>query len=349
MTKSKRGNMDKIMIVGGAGYIGCHAVRLFEDMGFKVVVVDNLSTGHISSVDKRAHFYKCDIRNKGALKAIMEMEKPDGVVHFAALSLVGVSMQKPLDYFSNNVYGMQILLECMQETGIKYIVFSSSAAVYGDVPKMPITEDTQAHPINPYGETKLFMEKIMHWCDMAYGIKYVSLRYFNAAGAYGDGSIGEDHNPETHLIPLILQVPLGKRENISVFGKDYPTPDGTCIRDYIHVMDLADAHVKAMQYLLQGGQSDIFNLGTGCGSSVDEMIGIAEEVTGQKIKRVYTARRAGDPARLVASNEKAFHILGWMPRTDIKHTIETAWLFHRMNPNGYENDTAALEAYYGNL
>ncbi len=325
----------KILIVGGAGYIGSHNVRLFLDSGFEVVIVDNLNTGHISAVDKRAKFYKCDIRDKAELKRIFEAEKPDGVVHFAALSLVGVSMKQPLEYFSNNVYGMQILLEVMHETGVNKIVFSSSAATYGNVEKMPITEDTPTNPINPYGETKLMMEKMMKWCDMAYGIKYVSLRYFNAAGAYDDGSIGEDHNPETHLIPLILQVPLGKRDHVSVFGDDYDTRDGTCIRDYIHIMDLADAHVRAIKYLLSGGESQIFNLGTGDGQSVNEMIVAAEKAVGAPIKKEYAERRAGDPAMLIASNKKAKEILGWEPKYSLDRIMETAWKFHKSHPNGY--------------
>ncbi|MCD8371757.1 MAG: UDP-glucose 4-epimerase GalE [Clostridia bacterium] len=327
----------KILIVGGAGYIGSHNVRLFLDRGYEVVIVDNLNTGHMSAVDKRAKFYKCDIRDKAELKAIFEKEQPDGVVHFAALSLVGVSMKQPLEYFSNNVYGMQILLEVMKETGVNKIVFSSSAATYGDVEKMPITEDTPTNPINPYGETKLMMEKMMKWCDMAYGIHYVSLRYFNAAGAYDDSSIGEDHNPETHLIPLILQVPLGKRDHISVFGNDYDTRDGTCIRDYIHIMDLADAHVRAIEYLLKGGESQIFNLGTGDGQSVNEMIVAAEKAVGKPIKKEYAARRAGDPARLIASNKKAKDILGWEPKYSLDKIMETAWLFHQKHPDGYND------------
>lgn len=329
--------MNKILIVGGAGYIGSHNVKLFLNRGYEVVVVDNLNTGHLKALDKRAKFYKCDIRNKEELKKIFLCEKPDGVVHFAALSLVGVSMKEPLEYFSNNVYGMQILLEVMHETGVNKIVFSSSAATYGDHKEMPLTEESATNPTNPYGETKLMMEKMMKWCDVAYGIKYVSLRYFNAAGAYDDGTLGEDHNPETHLIPLILQVPLGKRDHISIFGNDYETKDGTCIRDYIHVMDLADAHVKAIEYLLQGNNSEIFNLGTGEGQSVNEMIETAEEVVGETIKKEYASRRAGDPAKLIASNKKAAEILNWQPKYTLKMIMETAWKFHKTHKNGYED------------
>ena len=327
--------MKKILIVGGAGYIGSHNVRLFLDRNYQVVIVDNLNTGHMEAVDSRAKFYKCDIRNKEELKKIFLIEKPDGVVHFAALSLVGVSMKQPLEYFSNNVYGMQILLEVMHETGVNKIVFSSSAATYGDHKEMPLTEESATNPTNPYGETKLMMEKMMKWCDIAYGIKYVSLRYFNAAGAYDDGSLGEDHNPETHLIPLILQVPLGKRNHISVFGNDYETRDGTCIRDYIHIMDLADAHVRAIEYLLKGNDSQIFNLGTGEGQSVNEMIVAAEKVVGKDIKKEYAPRREGDPAMLIASNKKAKEILGWEPKYTLDQIMETAWKFHSTHKNGY--------------
>lgn len=247
-------------------------------------------------------------------------------------------MVKPLLYFNNNVYGMQILLESMVKHDIKNIVFSSTAAVYGEPKKIPISEDDETNPTNTYGETKLTMEKMMKWVSKANGINYVSLRYFNAAGALEDGSIGEDHSPESHLIPLILQVPLGKREAITVFGEDYDTPDGTCIRDYIHVLDLADAHIKAVEYLQSGNKSNIFNLGNGIGFSVKEMIDSAKEATSEEIKVVVGERRAGDPARLIASNEKAQKILGWTPKyTDVKAIIKTAWTWHKNNPNGYDD------------
>ena len=328
--------MKKILIVGGAGYIGSHNVKVFLDRGYEVVIVDNLNTGHLEAVDSRAKFYNVDIRNKVELLKVFNEEKPDGVVHFAALSLVGVSMKEPLEYFSNNVYGMQILLEVMKETGVNKIVFSSSAATYGDHKVMPLTEESATNPTNPYGETKLMMEKMMKWCDVAYGIKYVSLRYFNAAGAILDGSIGEDHHPETHLIPLILQVPLNKREYISIFGNDYDTSDGTCIRDYIHVLDLADAHVRAIEYLFNGNESNIFNLGTGNGQSVNEMILEAERVVGKEINKVYAPRREGDPASLIASNKKAKELLGWTPKYTLKEIMESAWKFHSTHKDGYK-------------
>ncbi|MDD7735772.1 MAG: UDP-glucose 4-epimerase GalE [Bacilli bacterium] len=326
--------MSKILIVGGAGYIGSINVRLFLDKGYDVVVVDNLNTGHISSVDQRAKFYKLDIRNKEELTKILIEEKIDAVVHFAALSLVGVSMKDPLSYFDNNVYGMICLLQAMQEAKVNKIVFSSSAATYGEQDQMPLNEESTTHPTSVYGETKLMMETIMKWCDECIGIKYVSLRYFNAAGASSDGTLGEDHNPETHLIPLILQVPLGKRDHINVFGNDYPTRDGTCIRDYIHVEDLASAHVKAIEYLLEGNPSNIFNLGSGDGQSVNEMISTSEKVVGKEIKKEYVERRPGDPAILIASNKKAKEVLHWENKKNLEDIISSAYNFHKKNPNG---------------
>lgn len=326
--------MAKVLIVGGAGYIGSINVREFLNQGFEVVVVDNLNTGHRTSVDSRAKFYQLDIRDKKLLSEVFKKEKVDAVVNFAALSLVGVSMKDPLAYFDNNVYGMICLLEAMNENGVNKIVFSSSAATYGDQDQIPITEECPTHPTSVYGETKLMMETIMKWCDKCINIKYVSLRYFNAAGASSDGELGEDHNPETHLIPLILQIPLKKRDHISIFGKDYPTRDGTCIRDYIHVEDLASAHVKAVQYLLDGNPSDIFNLGSGEGQSVNEIINTTENIVGQEIKKEYTNRRPGDPATLIASSEKAKRILGWENKKSLDDIISNAYDFHKKHPNG---------------
>ena len=290
------------------------------------------------SVNKKAKFYKGDIRDSSFLDKVFSENNIESIIHFAANSLVGESMTKPLLYFNNNVYGMQVLLESMVKHNIKNIVFSSTAAVYGEPKRVPILEDDETNPTNPYGETKLAMEKMMKWCDKAYGIKFVALRYFNVAGALEDGSIGEDHSPETHLIPLILQVPLKKREFITVFGDDYSTPDGTCIRDYIHVIDLADAHIKAVEYLEKGNGSNIFNLGNGVGFSVKEMITAAEESTNEKIKVVLGERRAGDPAQLIASSEKARNILGWTPKyTNVKDIISSAWGWHKSHPNGFED------------
>ncbi|MDH6366953.1 MULTISPECIES: UDP-glucose 4-epimerase GalE [unclassified Breznakia] len=320
----------KVLVLGGAGYIGSHTVYTLIDRGYEVVIVDNLQTGFESLIHPKATFYKGDLRDKEFLLDVFKKENVDGVIHFAANSLVGESMQKPLAYYDNNVYGTQILLEVMHETGVKDIVFSSTAATYGDAKKMPIEETDITNPTNTYGETKLTMEKMMKWCDVAYGTKYVALRYFNACGAHPNGKIGELHQPETHLIPLVLQVPLGKREFISVFGDDYDTPDGTCIRDYIHVLDLADAHIRALEYLKAGNESNVFNLGNGVGFSVLEIIDAASEVVGNSINRKIEARRAGDPARLIASNKKAKEVLGWDPAwTDVKAIIESAWNFHK--------------------
>ena len=291
-----------ILVCGGAGYIGSHAVHALIEKGEQVVIVDNLQTGHRGALNPKAKFYEGDIRDASVLDKIFTENKVEAVIHFAANSLVGESMEKPLLYFNNNVYGMQVLLEAMVRHGVDKIVFSSTAAVYGEPKRVPIHEDDETCPTNTYGETKLTMEKMMKWVSRANGVRYVSLRYFNAAGALPDGSIGEDHATETHLIPLILQVPTGRRDHITVFGDDYPTPDGTCLRDYIHVVDLADAHVLALEYLRKGGASDIFNLGNGQGFSVKEMIAAAEKATGRSIKVEIGARRAGDPAQLIASS-----------------------------------------------
>ena len=327
-----------ILVCGGAGYIGSHTVHELINQNKDVIIVDNLQTGHMKAVNKKAKFYKGDIRDSEFLDKVFSENNIEAVIHFAANSLVGESMVKPLLYFNNNVYGMQILLETMVKHNIRNIVFSSTAAVYGEPKKIPILEDDETNPTNTYGETKLTMEKMMKWVNKAYGITYVSLRYFNAAGAIEDGSIGEDHSPETHLIPLILQVPLKKRDAITVFGEDYDTPDGTCIRDYIHVIDLADAHIKAVEYLQKGNESNIFNLGNGVGFSVKEMIDSAREATNEEINVVVGDRRAGDPAKLIASNEKAKTILGWEPKfTDVKDIISTAWGWHKNHPDGYED------------
>ena len=327
-----------ILVCGGAGYIGSHAVHALIEKGEQVVIVDNLQTGHRGALNPKAKFYEGDIRDASVLDKIFTENKVEAVIHFAANSLVGESMEKPLLYFNNNVYGMQVLLEAMVRHGVDKIVFSSTAAVYGEPKRVPIHEDDETCPTNTYGETKLTMEKMMKWVSRANGVRYVSLRYFNAAGALPDGSIGEDHAMETHLIPLILQVPTGRRDHITVFGDDYPTPDGTCLRDYIHVVDLADAHVLALEYLRKGGASDIFNLGNGQGFSVKEMIAAAEKATGRSIKVEIGARRAGDPAQLIASSEKARSVLGWKPQfTDVEQVIGTAWRWHEHHPHGYED------------
>lgn len=323
-----------ILVCGGAGYIGSHTVYNLIDAGEKVIIVDNLQTGHRGALNPAAKFYEGDIRNFSTLEKIFTENEIEAIIHFAANSLVGESVKNPLKYFNNNVYGMQILLEAMETFNVDKIVFSSTAATYGEPEKIPISETDKTLPTNPYGESKLIMEKMIKWIPH---LRYVSLRYFNAAGAIESGEIGEDHNPETHLIPLILQVPLKKRDHITIFGEDYPTPDGTCLRDYIHVLDLADAHISALNYLRNGGNSDIFNLGNGTGFSVKEIISAAEKVTGQKIKTEIGARRAGDPAQLIASSDKARKILHWTPKfNDVEKIISTAWNWHKNNPEGFK-------------
>jgi UDP-glucose 4-epimerase len=327
-----------ILVLGGAGYIGSHAVYQLIDQKYDVVVVDNLQTGHRKAVHPSATFYEGDIRDKGFLQKVFANENIEGVLHFAASSLVGESMTQPIKYFDNNVYGTQVLLDVMVEYGVKNIVFSSTAATYGEQEIMPITEEMNTTPTNAYGETKLVMEKLMKWCDIAHDIKFVSLRYFNVAGARSTGEIGEDHNPETHLIPLVLQVALNQREFISIFGDDYDTNDGTCIRDYIHVEDLIDAHILALKYLQNGGESNVFNLGSSQGYSVKEIIEAAREVTRHDIPAKTVERRAGDPSKLIASSSKAIEILGWQPiRASIHQIIQDAWNWHQSNLNGYND------------
>ena len=295
----------KILVLGGAGYIGSHTVSELVDAGEDVVIADSLETGHIEAVNPKAKFYQGDIRDKKFIDSVFDNEKIDAVIHFAANSLVGESMTNPLKYYDNNLYGTKVLLQSMVEHDVKKIVFSSTAATYGEPESIPILESDRTEPTNPYGETKLSMEKMMKWTDVAHGVHYVALRYFNACGAHVSGEIGEAHNPETHLIPLILQVPNGQRESISIFGDDYDTKDGTCVRDYIHVTDLAQAHILAVKYLMEGNESNIFNLGNGVGFTVKEVIETARKVTGKPIKAVEEGRRAGDPAVLIASSEKA--------------------------------------------
>lgn len=325
-----------ILVCGGAGYIGSHTVRQLVAAGEDVIIADNFVKGYRKAINPAAKLYECDIRDKDALKKIFADNTVEAVFHFAAFIEAGESVIKPLKYFNNNVYGMQILLEAMQECGVDKIIFSSSAAVYGEPERIPIDEQDATFPVNPYGDSKLIMEMMIRRVAAAHGVRFVSLRYFNASGAIEDGTLGEDHHPETHLIPLILQVPLGKRDHITVFGTDYPTPDGTCIRDYIHVVDLADAHLCALNYLRGGGKSDFFNLGTGHGFSVKQIIDAAEKVTAQKIKTEFGARRPGDPAKLIASGDKARKILQWTPRfDDVEKIIATAWNWHSTHPQGY--------------
>lgn len=328
----------KILVLGGAGYIGSHTVYELIDAGEEVVIIDNLQTGYAKAVHPKAVFYKGDLRDREFLDSVLEKEKDiDAVIHFAANSLVGESMIKPLKYYDNNLCGTKTLLEALIAHGIDKIVFSSTAATYGEPERVPILESDRTDPTNTYGETKLSMEKMFKWVGKAHGLRYVSLRYFNACGAHKSGKIGEAHQPETHLIPLILQVPNGKREAISIFGTDYPTKDGTCVRDYIHVTDLAQAHILAVKYMMEGKESNIFNLGNGVGFTVKEVIETARKVTGLPIKAVEEDRRAGDPAVLIASSQKARDILGWKPEHDsLEEIIDSAWKWHKSHPNGYE-------------
>ena len=325
-----------ILVLGGAGYIGSHTVYELIDNGEDVVIIDNLLTGHKEAIHPKARFYKGDIRDREFLDDVFKKEKIDAVIHFAACSLVGESMEKPLKYYDYKLCGTKILLDSMVANGIDKIVFSSTAATYGEPEKVPILETDRTEPTNTYGETKLSMEKMFKWVGKAHGLRYVSLRYFNACGAHISGQIGEDHNPESHLIPLILQVPNGKREYISIFGDDYDTKDGTCVRDYIHVTDLAQAHILAVKYLQSGNESNIFNLGNGVGFTVKEVIDTARKVTSHPIPAKITPRRAGDPAQLIASSEKAKEILGWKPEhNSLEEIISTAWNWHKNHPNGF--------------
>ena len=326
-----------ILVLGGAGYIGSHPVYELIDAGRDVVVAHNPLTGFRAAVHPKARFYQLDIRDRSALDELFTKEKIEGVIHFAASSQVGESMSDPLKYYDNNLHGTMVLLQAMVAHGVDKIVFSSTAATYGEPERVPILETDRTDPTNCYGETKLAMEHMMRWVSRAHGLKYVALRYFNACGAHPSGAIGEAHNPETHLIPLILQVPNGQREKISIFGDDYPTKDGTCIRDYIHVSDLAQAHILALDHLLQGGESDVFNLGNGVGFTVKEVIDVARAVTGHPIPAETCPRRAGDPAQLIASSKKAVEQLGWKPKyNDLNTIIASAWKWHSAHPRGYE-------------
>ncbi len=325
-----------ILVTGGAGYIGSHTVAELLDKGEEVVIIDSLIKGHRESI-LGGRFYEGDLRDGELMDKIFKENDIESVIHFAAYSLVGESVQEPLKYYNNNLMSSISLLNKMKEHGTKKIVFSSTAAVYGEPESIPILESDRTVPKNPYGETKLAFEKALKWADEAYGIKYASLRYFNACGAHVSGKIGEDHMPETHLIPLVLQVALGQREHITIYGDDYATDDGTCVRDYIHVTDLADAHILALNKLNAGGHSNIYNLGSGEGFSVKEIVEKVREVTGHKIPQVIGERRAGDPAVLIASSEKIKQELNWQPKYEsISKIIETAWNWHKNHPKGYK-------------
>ncbi|GEO25689.1 UDP-glucose 4-epimerase GalE [Alicyclobacillus acidoterrestris] len=327
-----------VLVTGGAGYIGSHTVAELVAHGEAVVVVDNLSTGHSGAIYALGvPFYHMDIRETERLREIFSRHAVDTVVHFAANSLVGESVEDPLKYYENNVAATGRLLMAMVESGVQNIVFSSTAAVYGEPARVPIAEADATSPTNPYGDTKLTIERMLDWSYHAYGLKSIRLRYFNAAGAHPTLPIGEDHRPETHLIPVVLQVALGQRQHVAIFGDDYDTEDGTCVRDYIHVMDLASAHRLAIERLRSGkGTAESFNLGNGTGFSVRQVVEVSRKVTGHPIQAVIAARRAGDPARLVASSSLAQSTLGWTPQfADLETIVASAWNWHRAHPQGF--------------
>ena len=322
-----------ILVCGGAGYIGSHVNKVLNQMGYETVVFDNLVYGHRGAV-KWGTFVQGDLKNIEEIEAVFQRFPIEAVFHFAAYAYVGESVTDPEKYYFNNVANMLNLLHVMKKHSCDKIIFSSTCATYGEPEQMPITEDMPQHPINPYGASKLMIERILKDYGSAYGSKYAVLRYFNAAGADPDGEIGENHDPETHLIPLILDAASGKRPNVKVFGTDYPTRDGSCIRDYIHVMDLASAHILALQYLEKGGVSDFFNLGNSLGNSVLEVVDSVKRVTGREFTVVRTGRRAGDPAELVGSSEKAKRILSWEPRyAEIDTIVAHAWTWHERDMN----------------
>ena len=327
-------NRMRVLVTGGAGYVGSHAVRLLQQAGHEVCVFDNLSWGHRGAVAADA-LVEGNLDEEDRLAELMRERKIDSVMHFAAYALVGESVSDPAKYYANNVVGTLHLLAAMRAAGVTKIVFSSTCATYGLPPQSPITEDTPQHPINPYGDTKLTIEKVLSAYASAYGLGYAALRYFNAAGASPAGDIGEDHSPESHLIPLVLQVALGQRDHVTIFGDDYPTADGTCIRDYIHVDDLGRAHISALEQL-EGGSELKLNLGTGRGASVLEIVEACRRVTGHEIKTVVGARRPGDPPELVADCRRAQQRLGWTAEyNDVERIIDTAWKWHQSHPHGF--------------
>lgn len=325
-----------VLVTGGAGYIGSHTVKVLLEKGIQVVVLDSLVTGHREAVPSTVPFYEGDIADSPLVTSIVKRHAINAVIHFAARSLVGESIEKPDLYFQENTAKTTQLLSTLIKNDVKRVVFSSTAAVYGIPNDVPIPEHAPTQPINPYGLSKLMIEQSLHWLEQAYGLRWMALRYFNAAGASLDGSIGEDHLPETHLIPLVLQAALGKRPAIQIFGTDYDTPDGTCIRDYIHVLDLAEAHVLALKAMDEGQPSRAINVGTGQGYSVRQVIETARSVTERDIQVVETERRQGDPAILVARVDEIMDRLGWTPKySDLKTMIQSAWVWHQNNPDGY--------------
>lgn len=318
----------KVLVTGGAGYIGSHFVKLLVESNYKVAVIDNLSRGHREAVPSNVHFEDIDLLDANSLSYFIQTQMPSVVVHFAAHAYVGESVKHPEIYYQNNVVGSLNLIRLCAENGVKNFVFSSTCSIYGNNAKIPIDESQPVNPINPYANTKLMIETILKDFEMSNGLKSISLRYFNAAGADSSGEIGESHNPEPHLIPIVLNTALEKNKIVSVFGNDYNTADGTCIRDYIHVNDLADAHLKALEYLNSGNESTVINLGTGAGNSVLEIITKAKLITKKEIPFKFVNRREGDPAILIADNKKAKSLLGWAPKHSIEEIIQSAWKWH---------------------
>lgn len=329
--------MASVLVAGGAGYIGSHVVRWLLKNGHSPIVFDNLSTGHESSIPEGVPLVQGDIRYIPDLKRVFEQHEIDAVMHFCAKSIVGESMEVPELYFDNNVVGGLNMLNVMREFNIDVLIFSSTAAVFGEPAEVPISEQTPMLPTNCYGETKLIFERILKWYDQIHGVRHIALRYFNAAGADPEGVIGEDHQPETHLIPILFEVLNGQRETVTVFGHDYPTRDGTCVRDYIHVYDLAEAHVLALEHLLDGHPSNTFNLGSGEGYTVQELITTTEHVVGRPIKTIMGGRRAGDPSTLIAASQKIQTLLGWSPQYTLTDIISSAANWHLAHPTGYSS------------
>jgi len=326
----------KILVTSGAGYIGSHTIDLLQKEGYEVVVFDNLVYGHKEAVS--CPLVAGDLLDKKAVRKVFEENKFTAVIHFAAYALAGESMSKPGKYFENNILGGLNLLEAMKDFGVKYIVFSSTCAVYGYPEKLPVTEESPLKPVSVYGESKLTFEKILRWYDEIYGIKNICLRYFNAAGADLEGKIGEDHQPETHIIPLAIKTALGQQKEFTLFGDDYPTPDGTCIRDYIHVLDLASAHIKALEFLQKENRSDIFNVGTGNGYSNKQILEMVKKISGVDFPIKIAPRRPGDPAAIWADNKKIKKVLGWQPKySDLETIIRSAWKWYKSRPFGFKN------------
>lgn len=332
----------RVLVTGGAGYIGSHTVHLLRQRGYDVVVLDSMEFGHHEAVSD-IPLIEGDTADEALLERAFTEHQVEAVIHFAAYKAAGESMEQPERYFRNNVCGTLSLLNAMHKAGVKHLVFSSSCAVYGTPSKLPVSEDNELHPESPYGESKLMVEQMLKWFDICHGLRSVSLRYFNAAGAMPDASIGEDPTFTLNLIPLVMKAAIGKMPTVKVFGTDYPTPDGTAIRDYIHVLDLADAHIKALEFLRANDRSEIFNLGTGHGSSVQQVVDAAKRISGVEVPVAYMDRRPGDPVAIYADNTKARTLLGWNPQYGLDEIIESAWRWHSTHPEGYPDASSSGE------